>query len=329
MPNSLPMVQLQLLVPLLNGLKDIGVDPEPVLSSVGLTQNAVDQKGASVHVMVVHQFVEQCAAASGDRTFCAKIGFTLDTRGWPMLQKAFEQATTLGEFLNIYVVQAAKVASSITPYVEARGDKATFGETRNFEPLIPPAQNDGFGIGLKLAILERVLGAQMKPERVLVVLSDPSVLPKSLERYQALRGNNMGTRIQFPAEWLSLPIGGGNISSDLNDSPSGNPFDSFLVDFRNLLRQNISNGGLTAAEAAQLAHLGQRSLSRKLNQVGSSISKELAKAKLNYAKDALVGSDTSIEDIATSLGYSDPSNFSRAFAKEETVTPTQFRIGRK
>jgi len=96
MPDSLPLVQLQLLVPLLKGLRSCGVDPEPVLESVGLTQAAVDQEGASVHVMVMHQFVENCANAAGDPTFCAKIGFQLDPTGWPMIRMAIEQARTLG-----------------------------------------------------------------------------------------------------------------------------------------------------------------------------------------------------------------------------------------
>ena len=239
MSTSLPLVQLQLLRPLLAGLRACGVDPAPVLESVGLTQSAVDQEGSSVHVMVMHHFTENCASAVHDRTFCATIGSQLDPTGWPMVRKAFEQATTLGDFLNIYVAQANKYASSSMPYVEVRGETATFGETRRFEPLIKPAQNDGFMIGLKMAMLERVLGKIREPKRVILLLCDPSVLPKSFGQYQALRGNNMGPRIRFPSEWLSYSItyGAGEIAAmpENNEKQLGH----FLVGFRELLRQNI------------------------------------------------------------------------------------------
>lgn len=325
MPQSLPLVQLQLLAPLLTGLRSCGVDPEPVLESVGLTLSAVEHEGASVHVMVMHQFVENCARAAGDRTFCARIGAQLDPTGWPMLRTAFEQAATLGDLLNIYVAQSAKVASSSTPYVEVRGNMATFGEARRFKPLIEPAQNDGFMIGLKLAMLEQILGDHMEPERAILVLCDPSVLPESFSRYQVLRGNNMGPRIQFPSKWLSLCVNNEGLAPGLTDMSREKHLDDFLSGFRWILRRSIGNGGLKADEVAELLHMNARTLARQLFKLETSISKELSNARVAYAKDALSGTDRSIEDIAAALGYSDPSNFARAFAKEENMSPSQFR----
>jgi AraC-like DNA-binding protein len=325
MSNSLPLVQLHVLTPLLCGLRESGVDPEPVLESVGLTLSAVEQEGTSVHVMVMNNFVENCAKATDDRTFCARIGSELNPTGWPLVQRAFQQATTLGEFLNIYVINAYKFASSSTPYLEVRGKMATFGETRRFEPLIKPAQNDGFTIGLLLSMLEEALDDIQEPERVLLVLCDPSELPESFNRYQALRGNNMGSRIQFPSEWLARPISGRRPEVGHARDTLQKPHDDLLYSFRELLCQNIGKGRLEASHAAKLVHMGQRTLARRLSRLGTSISKEISRAKIEYAKDALDGSDCSIEDIATVLGYSDPSNFSRSFSKKENMSPTQFR----
>ncbi|MGJ8582912.1 MAG: helix-turn-helix domain-containing protein [Marinosulfonomonas sp.] len=328
MPKSLPLVQLQLLAPLLKGLRLRGVDPDPVLESVGLTQSAVDHEGASVHVMVMHQFVENCAAATGDKTFCATIGAQLDPTGWPMVRAAFQQATTLGDFLNVYVAQANKYASSSTPYVDVRGEMATFGETRRFAPLIEPAQNDGFMIGLKMAMLRRVLVDVKEPERVILVLCDPSVLPKSFSRYQSLRGDQMGPRIQFPSKWLTLTVANQNVENGLNEIGQEVQMDDFLAGFRGLLSRTVGNGGVKANEAAELLHMNQRTLARHLSRLGTSISKEVSLAKMNYAKEELESSHRSIDDIAAALGYSDPSNFSRAFAKEEGQRPYEYRKSR-
>lgn len=325
MSNTLPLVHLQLLRPLISGLRSRGVDPEPVLESVGLTQSAIDREDSSVHVMVMHHFLEHCAIATHDPTFCATIGLQLDPTGWPMVKEAFQRATTLGDFLNIYVAHAYKYASSSTSYVDVRGELATFGETRRFKPQIEPAQNDGFMIALKMAMLRRVLGEINDPERVLLVLSDPTVLPSQLKLFQALRGNNMGCRIQFPSEWLSWPNSEIGTETDFAVSEQSRQEGAFLRGMRQLLRQHISDGGLSANEAASLMHMSPRKLARQLTKLGTSISKELSHAKIEHAKEMLLSSHHSVEDVAASLGYSDPSNFSRAFAKIVKVTPSQFR----
>lgn len=325
MPKSLPLVQLQLLAPLLSGLRDRGVDPEPVLESVGLTVSAVEKEGTSVHVMVMHHFLEGCAKAVDDPTFCAGIGSRLDPTGWPMVRQAFEQANTLGDFLNIYVANANKFASSSTPYVEVRADTATFGETRRFEPLIKPAQNDGFMIGLKMAVLEKVLGDIKEPESVFLVLCDPSVLPSSFHRYQALRGNNLGPRVQFPSRWLAHSISRDIAAVAIPANTAERQPDHFLFGLRKLLLQNICNKGLNASKIADLVHLSPRSLARRLAVLNTSISKELTRAKIEYAKEALASSELSIDEISSNLGYTHPSNFARAFAKEANTSPTLFR----
>lgn len=325
MSKSLPLVQLQVLTPLLIGLRQHGVDPEPVLDSVGLTLDAVEQDNASVHVMVIHQFVENCAKAAGDTTFCAKIGSQLASIDWPMIRVAFAQAKTLGDFLNIYATQASLVASSVTVFVEVRGDTVTFGETRKFKPLIQPAQNDGFMIGLKLAILEQALGDRMEPERVILVLCDPSVLPRNFAQYQSLQGNSMGPRIQFPSDWLSLPISGADTKTDVPKPSRDNRQDGFLSGLRLMLNQQIGKGGLKAEDVADLLHTNKRKLARQLAKLGTSVSHELLRAKMDYAKAALRKSEQPIDEIAAALGYSDPSNFARAFAKVEKLTPTQYQ----
>ena len=325
MPKSLPMVQLQLLEPLLTGLTERGLDPEPILESVGLTMSALETEGASVHVMVMHQFVENCADATGDRTFCATIGNRLDPTGWPMIRKALDNSTTLGGFLNIYVANAAKHASSATPFLEVRGEAASFGETRRFKPLIKPAQNDGFMTALKLSMLERVLKDEMVPELVTLILCDPRVLPDHFSRFQLLAGDAMGPRIQFPSEWLSLKV-----TSEIRQATPSAPLkmsnhEQFLLTFRKLLKQNTGNGGLKAQNAAKLVAMSPKKLSRTLQALGTTTSKEISFAKFEYAKEALANTDQSIEEISLALGFSAPSNFTRAFVKNEGSNPSQFR----
>ena len=325
MTDSLPLVQLQLIVPLLTALKARGIDPESVLESVGLTLSAVEQPGSSVHVMVIHQFLQSCADVTKDKMFCAKVGASLDTTGWPMIQKAMTDARTLGEFLTIYVTLSSQVASSVTAFLDIRGEVAVFGERRKFKPLIVPAQNDGFMISLKLSLIERALGEKLDDTRVSLVVSDPSALPKTMKRFQVLKGDEMGSKIQFPSEWLTTPLSappnvGKSATHQAIVSDAG-----FLTSFRMLLRQHVPMGGISAEEAAGLVQLKPRTLSRRLAEFGTTTATEVLTVKIEYAQNVLEKSDRSAEDIALDLGYSDPSNFSRAFVKALGQSPSKYR----
>ncbi len=325
MPSSLPLVQLQLIQPLVNALRDRGIDPETVLESVGLTLSAVKQPGSTVHVMVIHQFLENCAIAARDKCFCAEVGSSLDTTGWPMIQQAMAEAKTLGDFLSIYVSKATQVASSVTAYLDVRGETASFGETRRFKPLIVPAQNDGFMICLMISLIEHVLGRPLDRRHVTLVVSDPEVVPKRMTDFTILKGNEMGAKIQFPSDWLRTSIQAQvPTEQSINKSISLNKAD-FLTSFRSILRQQVAMGGINSEEAARQLHMNSRTLARRLSAFGTTSSKEISSAKIEYAKHALKNSDRSIEQISLDLGYSDPSNFTRAFCKETGETPSDFR----
>ena len=323
--DSLPLVQLQLIAPLLTALKARGIDSEIVLESVGLTLSAVEQPGSSVHVMVIHQFLQSCAEVTNDKTFCAEVGASLDTTGWPMIQKALTDARTLGEFLTIYVTLSSQVASSVMAFLDIRGDMAVFGERRKFKPLILPAQNDGFMICLKLSLIERAMGVQLDDTRVSLVVSDPSILPKTMKRFQVLKGDEMGSKIQFPSEWLNTPLSAHGVVEKSATNPAKVSDTSFLMGFRMLLRQHVPMGGISAEDAAGLVHLNARTLSRRLSKFGTTTAKEVLAAKIEYAQNVLEKSDRSTEEIALDLGYSDPSNFSRAFVKAVGKTPSKYR----
>lgn len=325
MSKSLPLVNLSLLRPVVTALRDNGLDPETVLETCGLTEDAVASDGATVHVMVVHQFLETCAQAVDDATFCASVAARLDPSGWPMIESALSAGGSLAEFLSTYVSRANEVASSVTAYLELRGDQAVFGENRLFRPTIVPAQNDGFMVSLALTILRRALGARLAPRQVMLVLCDPAVLPESFSEFRRLKGDEMGFRIKFPSSWLAFPV----------DPQAKEPIDAwnaeapgvsrFLAEFRGLIAGQIDQGGLDASSASTLVSMSRATLARRLATEGTTISSEIRRAKSDFARQSLRRRDLSVEEIAAALGYADPSNFTRAFRNVEGVSPSTFR----
>lgn len=324
MKQGLPLVKLSLLRPFASELRSRDIDPEPVFESVGLSEDMTLDPELSVHVMVATQFVENAAEAANDRFLAAGVAANLDLDGWPVLARADARATTVGDYLSIFVSTANEIASSAEEYLHLDGAMATLGERRAFEPRIVPAQNDAFMAVLGCAILRRALGENLDPARVTIVVSDPRVLPPEFDLMHPVRGDRMGFRLRFPSSWLATPFD--HAATETGHKPvadAGAP--EFVRSFRQMLRAHVGKGSLTAARCAELAAMSQQKLKRRLALHQTDISREIDVVQQEYAREALVGTDRSIADIAASLGFADPANFARAFRRSNGLPPSRFR----
>lgn len=328
MTHSLPLIKLSLLRPFVGELQDRGIDPERVFESVGLTEDASLDPDMSVHVMVATQFVENAAGVANDRFLGARVGSKLDLGGWPTLADAEARAATVGDYLTIFIARANEVSSSATEYLHINGNAAIFGESRVFEPSVLPAQNDAFMIALGWAILKRALRDSIDPSKVTIVVSDPTVLPPEFDLLRPVKGDRMGFSIRFPSAWLSRRFD--TASSDVAKMARlDTDVSEFVHSFRQVLRAHIWQGPLSAADCAALVSMSQQKLKRRLALEGTGISNEIDFVRQEYARAALVDTNRSISDIATTLGFADAANFTRTFRRANLMTPTAYRKRQK
>ncbi len=324
MPQNLPLVKLSLLRPYANALRDRGLDPEPVFSGVGLSEGATLDPEMSVHVMVATQFVENAAEAADDPFLAARVAAGLDLDGWPILADAEKRASTVGDYLSIFVSTANEVASSAVEYLHLDGAKATLGERRSFVPSILPAQNDAFMAGLGWAVLQRAFRDNLDPSQVQVVVSEPKVLPPEFALMRPMKGDRGGFKLVFPSAWLSAALEPSGETVPLN-AVTNRGVPEFVHSFRQVVRAHIEQGHLTAADCAELVSMSQQKLQRHLAAFGTNISREIDIVRQETARMLLSRTDRSIGEIAAALGYSDAANFTRAFRRAHNEAPTSFR----
>ncbi|NKB34865.1 MAG: helix-turn-helix domain-containing protein [Pseudomonadales bacterium] len=81
----------------------------------------------------------------------------------------------------------------------------------------------------------------------------------------------------------------------------------------------------TKQELAMELNIAPRTLQRRLEEQGSSIKEIVDDTRHQLALDYLAMGHYSVKEIAFSLGFSDPSNFSRAFKRWEGITPKAYR----
>ncbi len=81
----------------------------------------------------------------------------------------------------------------------------------------------------------------------------------------------------------------------------------------------------TLDELARHFSMHQRTLNRRLKDSGTSFRELYAEARHQTARQLLCDTRSSIETIASLLGYSDVTAFSRAFSQWEGVPPAKWR----
>lgn len=80
-----------------------------------------------------------------------------------------------------------------------------------------------------------------------------------------------------------------------------------------------------AERVAELLGISPRHLRRRLSNCNTNFREVLNKVRQELAEDYLLNSTYTIEDIAPLLGFTETTNFRRAFKKWSSVSPSEFR----
>ena len=155
---------------------------------------------------------------------------------------------------------------------------------------------------------------------------EPGVIPPHYLGIRTASCDSMGPVLNFPSTWLL---------QELSDSPSVGrsalvaqkefPATNVVESFRLAIRPHIADPDLNAEMAAAICGTRKRTLARRLQRHGTSISAEIQGLKQSRSEQELADAGKSIKAIAQRVGYTDPVVFSRAFKRWTGLTPSQFR----
>lgn len=331
MPDSqvaipdLPLVRLNLIAPALNELHRRAVDPSPLLAQFALSVSAVRAKDVFVPADIVYSFMEQASIAVHDSFFGLRIGEQLELQSWSPFSEATARASNTAELLLMFAINASKDASSASLTLETYGERTKFHVRRLNDPGFKPAQVDAFWIGILVMILMYVAKDKWDPDAVRAHVCDANALPPNYAGIHITTADNLGPRIHFPSAWLFLPYANNPTNGRGDLASNGHATNSLIESVRQALRPRIYESGLTVERAANICGMGQRTLQRKLQEQGTSIGQEIAFLRRERAVAELTNTNRSIAEIASQLGFEDPTVFSRAFKKWTGFSPQMYR----
>jgi len=323
---TLPLIRLNLVEPLLRLIDQRGIDAEGLLERFSLKRAEISDPEVFVPAPKMYEIVEKLADLSGDPYFGIHAGESLDPWAWSPLSDIAHISTNLGEFLLRFMDSAQQDASSVIFSLNTQNGRSTFREGRVTDGGIFPRHNDGFTIAYLLAIVRRAVGPDWDGAKVLARCCEPDVIPSHYLGIRTAGTDSLGASISFPASWLLRPVAIEQsatmpVSQPLESSPSG----GFTEDFRKLIRPYLQESDLDMDRLAVICRLSKRTLSRRLQTLGTTAQREILALRRKKAEIELQDTTLAISTIAARAGYSNPAVFSRAFKRWTGVSPRQFR----
>ena len=309
-----------------------GVNADDVFRQAGLDPAAVSDPDARYPVGPANRLWKLAVAATGDPCFGLKLAQHWHPSNLHALGFAWMASHSLRdafERLDRYW------------HVVLHSDGLRFEEAGSEFKVIArdvPDPIDGFEtlydayLAVLITMCRALAGAELTPTRVALRRSTPSSTGEYFTVFRCPVEFNAGENsITLPLGALDAPL------------PTANPAvahasDKLVMEYlsqlerdqvglrvRAKLVENLPSGHYTAAEMASELHLSARTLQRRLRAEGTNFNALVEQTRRDLAKHFMRETRRSVGDVAYSLGFSEVSNFSRAFKRWTGVTPTEYR----
>jgi AraC-like DNA-binding protein len=183
---------------------------------------------------------------------------------------------------------------------------------------------------ITINMLRRFTNWQWHPDEICLLPGDDKLLGDRSAFHDArIVTNQPCTSFTIPISLLQKPIPGQHFPETSASSLHQSPVPSMPADFLGALEQLITtllrDGNPDICVAAETAGMSKRTLQRRLTELGLSYSKIVNQTRLRLAAARLGETDLSIAEISASLGYTDSSNFTRAFRASTGISPWTYR----
>jgi AraC-like DNA-binding protein len=324
-PTWLPALTLQLQ---LKGLTALGLDSERVRARLGPLPDTAD---AMVPVQTYLAMWDEAERLYGLPGLPTALALAIPFGAFGALDYLVGSADTVAGCCESAMLHFAMVAVDIGLEIDALEDEAHALRVRALAPM--PVQALEFTLAALFSRLRYVSGGSFVPR----LLGLPVARPVS----DAVRVRLFGLEPAYEHPCAEMLIDGATwrlptrsadafLHATLKGMASqlqlAQPGDSTLEHaLRARLRDALAQGRADAARMAVLLGVSERTLQRRLTQLGRSFSDVVEDFRREEAARLLATPGLSLVEVASRLGYSEQTSFTRAFRRWTGTTPGAWR----
>jgi AraC-like DNA-binding protein len=178
--------------------------------------------------------------------------------------------------------------------------------------------------------LRRITDEQWSPDEISLLHGNEKLMgdPGALTDARIITGS-LFTSFTLPVSLLQQPLrrpSPAEASGLEDDATQHERMPGDFIDSLDSLITTLLGGGYPDIHlAAEAAGLSKRTMQRCLSEYGISYRAIVERSRFRRATELLANTGLPIAEISASVGYSDPSNFTRAFRRQTGISPQQYR----
>jgi len=306
-----------------------------LLGKTGLPSRLLDRGDGYIAEGKLWEFIEIAALDQGVDYFGLEVDESARLTDLGGIDQSFIQAPTLHAGVQAFVTLATRESSHATFWLETGDGQEWF--CRGWLPgkLTGWRHVELYVVQLMISLVRLVAGVQWRPRYVRLQTIDL----RGLGGFEMLSGSDISEGWAYTA--IAIPrlptldtepahtVADDNYHATPLKDRLGLPMKDGLEDsLKRLLTLYVGDGPAPNLQtAADICQMHPRKLQRILREAGLSFSELLSQARFEMTLPLLRNPDTSLLEIAYSVGYSGPAHFSNAFRRWTGMSPKEYRRG--
>lgn len=309
-------------------VRQLGVDPAIVLADAGIDPGALDDPTGRIPYANFARLLVAAAARTGCPHFGLLAGGAWHLSHLGATGELIRHAPTVGQGLEEFVVHQHLNSGGGVAFLVKREGFADLGYAIH-SPVAGSTTPIYDGVlAAAINFVREIAGEKWCPSEVLL----SHAAPADATPYRRCFGTSVRfgaefSALRFPAAFLKQANAGADPErlrlARAQVEAAGRT--TIVHKASRALRTLLLHGKGSGDDVAQALAMHRRTLNRRLCAEGTTFQKVLDTVRFAVAKEMLEDSRVAIQEIATSLGYSDYVSFTRAFKRWTGNTPGAWR----
>jgi len=317
-----------------SALEAAGIDPQEIFSEVGVGAQVTSDPLKRISNAEVSQLFQASVRATNNPCFGIEVGERMQPGNLHALGFAMLASVTLRDFYN-RVCNYYRVVSRNADFEQEEVDGASVLVARNLALSVCNETQDAW-LTMMVRFLRFLYQQELNPLWIDLCRPAPDGGEQPFLDYFLcpVRFNCKELRIAIDSKIMDRELHGG--SADLAQH-----HDQIVMQYlekmerkdvvnrvRRLITDELASGMLSKQGVAEKMNMSARNLQLKLAEQNTTFQETLDGTRQNLAAGYIEQSHLAITEIAYLLGFSDASNFTRAFRRWHDLSPSDYRAQR-
>jgi len=317
-------------------LKSVGLDVHALFDEAQLDLSALDNPDTRYATEKISLLWELAAARSGNPFIGLAMPDTLQPAAFDVVAYAMMTCKDLHAGLNFLVRYQRVVSDAVMITMEEAEQACWIGiELAGGKRPVPRHRID-FVFTTLLSFFRWITGREMHPLAVELVHAAPGDTSTYAAVFQCpVRFGAQANRMLFSQTDLRVPLQAANpVLAELHDRYAGERLarlekDRTSIRARESIVRRLPAGDPVRGDVARELCMSERTLQRRLAEEGTSFHQIVDDARRELAQRYLNQPQLGLAQVASRLGFTDRSTFSRACKRWFDLTPSEYRSRRQ